>query len=87
MLRTVSIQIPASIMSRAMPMSSQTSSVRGVTPIARQKGRGSFSRSMIRGLMPCRASSPAMVSPTGPAPTTKTPPFSKVFDVRMKSNP
>jgi hypothetical protein len=34
--RSPSIQMPASIISRAMPMSSQTSSVRGVTPMARQ---------------------------------------------------
>jgi hypothetical protein len=53
-------------------MSSQTSSVRGVTPMALQKPDGALSRSMIRQRRPCRTSSAAMVRPTGPAPTTRT---------------
>jgi hypothetical protein len=57
--RLPSSQSPASIISRATPMSSHTSSVRGVTPMARQRTL-------------CRASSPAMVKPTVAAPTTRT---------------
>ena len=45
---------------------------RGVTPIALQYPDGFSSRSMIRQRAPCRASSAASVSPTGPAPTTST---------------
>ena len=64
---------PASIIGWTMPMSSHTSRVRGVTPIARQYGSGTASRSIIRQKTPWRASSAAIVRPTGPAPTTRTP--------------
>jgi hypothetical protein len=53
-------------------MSSHTSNVRGVTPIARQYAKGCVSRSMMRQRIPCRASSLAKVKPTGPAPTIST---------------
>jgi hypothetical protein len=65
--------IPASIISRAMPRSSETSGVRGVMPMTWRYGEGPGSRSMMLQRAPYRASSLAMVKPTGPAPTTRMP--------------
>ncbi len=54
----------------AIPMVSKTSRVRGKIASALEVCEGLAERSIMRQPAPCRASSLAIVRPTGPAPTT-----------------
>ena len=74
--------MPASISHLSSPKGARSSSVRGLTPMALEKGVGPGNRSIRRGCQPCRAKPKAAARPVGPAPTMST---SRVFDVVIEN--
>src|ERR1700751_3405914 len=63
---------PAPTASSTIPIIGNTSRVRGNIPSAFEVEDGAGALSTIRHRTPWRASSQAIVNPTGPAPTTRT---------------